>query len=64
MAAKRSKVSRTKRAAPRRHARRPRRYDARPDRRDERDWYYKPTLAALPDQIVSVDRVPVVLNQG
>lgn len=41
-----------------------RRLDAHPDRIDIRDWFYQPTLAPLPDQIVNVDSVPGVLDQG
>ena len=35
-----------------------------PDRIDVRDWFYQPTLAALPDILINVDTVPEVLNQG
>jgi hypothetical protein len=38
--------------------------DAVPDRIDIRDWFYRPSLAQLPDQIVSIDRVPLILDQG
>jgi hypothetical protein len=38
--------------------------DAVPDRIDVRDWFYQPTLAALPDILINVDTVPEVLNQG
>src|SRR3954452_24858195 len=41
-----------------------RKLDAMPDRVDVRDWFYRPTLAALPDQLVSIDSVPKILNQG
>ena len=41
-----------------------RRLDAHPDRIDVRDWFYHPSLAPLPDQIVNIDRVPEILNQG
>jgi hypothetical protein len=34
-----------------------------PDRVDVRDWVYQPTLAALPDQVVNLGRVPKVLDQ-
>ncbi len=38
--------------------------DAMPDRVDIRDWFYQPTLLSLPDQIVNIDAVPKILNQG
>jgi hypothetical protein len=38
--------------------------DAVPDRIDVRDWFYQPTLAALPDILINVDTVPEVLDQG
>lgn len=38
--------------------------DAMPDRIDIRDWFYQPTLAPLPNQVVNCDRVPEVLDQG
>ena len=38
--------------------------DAFPDRVDIRDWFYQPPLIALPDQVVSCDLVPTVLDQG
>lgn len=41
-----------------------RRLDAHPDRIDIRDWFYQPPLVPLPDQIVNVDSVPEILNQG
>ncbi len=41
-----------------------RKFDACPDRIDIRDWFYQPTLIALPDRIVNVDRVPEILDQG
>ena len=41
-----------------------RKLDAMPDRVDIRDWFYQPTLAALPNEVVSVDRVPRILDQG
>lgn len=40
------------------------RLDAYPDRIDIRDWYYRPRLQALPDQVVNCDRVPEILDQG
>lgn len=39
-------------------------FDAFPDRIDVRDWFYQPHLRPLPDQIVNIDRVPRVLDQG
>jgi hypothetical protein len=41
-----------------------RKLDAMPDRVDLRDWFYQPSLAALPDQIVNCDQVPEILDQG
>lgn len=41
-----------------------RKLDAVPDRIDVRDWLYQPTLNPLPDQIVNIDRVPEILDQG
>lgn len=38
--------------------------DAFPDRIDVRDWFYQPTLAPLPDQIINCDAVPAILDQG
>jgi Papain family cysteine protease len=38
--------------------------DAFPDRIDVRDWFYQPTLIALPDKIVNCDHVPAILDQG
>ena len=38
--------------------------DAFPDRIDVRDWFYQPRLSPLPDQLVNIDRVPFILNQG
>lgn len=38
--------------------------DAVPDRIDIRDWFYYPRLAALPDQLVNVESVPAILDQG
>lgn len=38
--------------------------DAQPDRIDIRDWFYKPSLAPLPDEIVNCGRVPMILDQG
>jgi len=40
------------------------RLDAMPDRIDIRDWFYQPSLAPLPRQIVNCGRVPVILDQG
>lgn len=41
-----------------------RRLDAHPDRIDIRDWFYQPSLAPLPDQLVNVEDVPDILDQG
>jgi hypothetical protein len=41
-----------------------RKLDAMPDRIDIRDWFYQPTLAALPAQVVNIPAVPKILNQG
>lgn len=41
-----------------------RRLDAVPDRVDVRDWFYQPRLGALPDQLVNIDLVPMILDQG
>ena len=41
-----------------------RRLDAFPDRVDVRDWFYQPTLAALPGQLVNIGSVPTILDQG
>src|SRR5689334_20196403 len=41
-----------------------RKLDAMPDRIDIRDWFYQPPLIALPDQLVNIDAVPKILNQG
>lgn len=41
-----------------------RKLDAMPDRVDLRDWFYQPSLASLPDQIIHCDRVPEILDQG
>ena len=38
--------------------------DAFPDKIDIRDWFYQPTLRALPDQLINCDHVPCILNQG
>ena len=38
--------------------------DAAPDRVDTRDWFYQPTLAALPDRMINLAAVPEVLDQG
>lgn len=40
-----------------------RRLDAFPDKIDVRDWFYQPTLAALPDQLINCDNVPAILDQ-
>jgi hypothetical protein len=41
-----------------------RRLDAHPDRIDIRDWFYLPSLAPLPDEVVNIDGVPQILDQG
>jgi pimeloyl-ACP methyl ester carboxylesterase len=41
-----------------------RKLDAVPDRIDVRDWFYQPTLSPLPDQVVSCDLIPEILDQG
>ena len=41
-----------------------RKLDALPDRIDVRDWFYRPRLSALPDQLVNCDSVPEILDQG
>ncbi len=41
-----------------------RKLDAVPDRIDVRDWFYQPALAPLPDQLINIDLVPEVLDQG
>jgi hypothetical protein len=41
-----------------------RKLDAVPDRIDVRDWFYEPTLRPLPGQIVNIDYVPEILDQG
>ena len=41
-----------------------RKLDAFPDKIDVRDWFYQPTLAALPDQLINCDNVPAILDQG
>lgn len=38
--------------------------DAFPDRIDSRDWFYRPGLAPLPDQLVHCDLVPGIFDQG
>jgi hypothetical protein len=38
--------------------------DAQPDRIDVRDWFYQPTLAPLPSELVNCGRVPKILDQG
>lgn len=58
----RSPARRPKRPAPTLAGRR--RLDAMPDRVDIRDWFYRPSLVALPDRMVNCHRVPMVLDQG
>jgi hypothetical protein len=41
-----------------------RKLDTVPDRIDIRDWSYQPVLSPLPDQIINVDLVPEILDQG
>ena len=41
-----------------------RKLDAVPDRIDVRDWFYQPALAPLPDQLINIDLVPEILDQG
>ncbi len=41
-----------------------RKLDAVPDRIDIRDWFYQPLLSPLPDQVVNIDLVPEILDQG
>ena len=41
-----------------------RKLDAVPDRVDIRDWWYQPALVPLPDEIINIDRVPAILDQG
>src|SRR4051794_36348611 len=41
-----------------------RKLDAVPDRVDARDFLYQPRLTALPDQLVSCEGVPEILDQG
>jgi hypothetical protein len=38
--------------------------DAFPDKIDIRDWFYQPTLSALPEQVINLDNVPLILDQG
>jgi hypothetical protein len=38
--------------------------DAFPDRIDPKDWYYQPSLRALPDQLINAHLVPEILDQG
>ena len=38
--------------------------DAFPDKIDVRDWFYQPTLAPLPGQLINCDNVPAILDQG
>lgn len=39
-------------------------FDAFPDKVDLRDWWYQPTLQALPESLVNCSRVPEILDQG
>jgi hypothetical protein len=39
-------------------------FDALPDSIDIRDWFYQPSLRALPETIVNCDKVPKILDQG
>ncbi|HEV2704569.1 MAG TPA: C1 family peptidase [Pyrinomonadaceae bacterium] len=41
-----------------------RRLDAHPDRIDIRDWFYQPSLSPLPDQLINIEDVPDILDQG
>jgi hypothetical protein len=41
-----------------------RRLDAFPDRIDLRDWYYRPSLTALPPSLSNITNVPEILDQG
>ncbi|UUO04978.1 C1 family peptidase [Blastopirellula sp. J2-11] len=41
-----------------------RKFDAVPDRIDIRDWIYQPHLQPLPDQVISCNDVPMILDQG
>ena len=41
-----------------------RKLDAFPDKIDVRDWFYQPSLNALPDQLINCDNVPAIMNQG
>jgi hypothetical protein len=41
-----------------------RKLDAFPDKIDVRDWFYQPSLNALPDQLINCENVPAILNQG
>jgi len=41
-----------------------RKLDAFPDRIDIRDWFYRPQLSPLPDQLVHCGEVPRILDQG
>ncbi len=41
-----------------------RQFDAWPDRVDIRDWFYRPGLNALPEEVVNCGRVPEILDQG
>lgn len=39
-------------------------FDAFPDKIDVRDWFYQPTLQALPEQVINCNHVPLILDQG
>lgn len=39
-------------------------FDAFPDKIDIRDWFYQPTLQALPEQVINCMHVPCILDQG
>lgn len=41
-----------------------RKLDSFPDRIDTHDWPYQPSLRALPDTLVNINRVPEILDQG
>jgi hypothetical protein len=41
-----------------------RRFDAFPDRVDSRDWFYRPSLMALPDRMANLPPPAMVLDQG
>src|SRR4051812_28793349 len=38
--------------------------DAFPDKIDVRDWFYHPSLQALPSQLINCDEVPKIFDQG